>query len=253
MERKSEQENSIRLQKFLAERGVASRRGAEQMIAQGRVQVNGKIVTDMGVKIVPTEDRILIDGAPPPSLPRLRYILLHKPVGYICSVRDEKGRRTVMDLVPTAQRLYPVGRLDYDTSGLLLLTNDGSLTNALLHPSGQVEKTYWAEVSPAPDASRLQRLRQGVYLSDGMTAPARARIIKRMSDGAVVELMIHEGRNRQVRRMMEAINCPVRRLKRVAMACLTLEDLPLGQWRELSRQEVERLLLYVGQAATKRR
>ncbi|MCR4963788.1 MAG: rRNA pseudouridine synthase [Firmicutes bacterium] len=248
-----DQAEPIRLQKFLAERGVASRRAAEQMIAAGRVQVNGKTVTDMGVKIVPERDRVLVDGAEPPAPPQLRYILLHKPTGYICSVRDEKGRRTVLDLVPAAQRLYPVGRLDYDTSGLLLLTNDGALTHALLHPSRQVEKTYWAETEAVPDESGLQRLRRGVYLSDGKTAPAKARIVKRLPDGAVVELTIHEGRNRQVRRMMEAINCPVRRLKRVSVAFLTLEGLPLGGWRELSPEEVARLSAYVRQETPKRR
>ncbi len=234
-------DNSLRLQKFLAERGVASRRAAEKIIAEGRVKVNAVVVTDMGVKITPGKDRVTVDGKQVAAAPRMRYVLLHKPAGYICSVQDDRGRRTVMDLVECDERIYPVGRLDYGTSGLLLLTNDGELANHLLHPSHQVDKIYLAEVSPAPGKEQLSKLQKGVRLEDGMTAPAQARIIKRRADSALVEIIIHEGRNRQVRRMMEAVGCPVTHLKRTGLAFLDLTDVPLGKWRELSSGEVNRL------------
>ena len=233
----------IRLQKFLAERGIASRRAAEEMILSGRVSVNGRPVDVLGVKIDPGRDKVSVDGLAVSCRPEeKRYILLYKPAGYICSVHDEKGRRTVLDLLPEVQsRIYPVGRLDYDTSGLLLLTNDGDLTNKLLHPSAQVVKTYLAEVRGVPDPRALDKLRRGVKLADGLTAPASARIIKRRDNGALVELRIHEGRNRQVRRMLEAVGYPVLHLRRSALAFLDLQGLKPGQWRELSGSEVARL------------
>ncbi len=232
----------IRLQKYLAAYGVASRRAAEQMIAAGRVAVNGRIVEQMGVLIDPAQDQVSVDGQPLTSRPALRYLLLFKPTGYICSVHDERGRRTVLDLLDgVEERVYPVGRLDYDTSGLLLLTNDGALTHRLLHPSHQVEKTYLAEVAGVPSQQALRRLRQGVLLEDGLTAPARARLSSVQHGKATVELTIHEGRNRQVRRMLAAVGYPVQRLRRVALGFLTLDGLHSGQWRELSAAEVARL------------
>ena len=234
----------IRLQKYLAERGVASRRAAEKMIAEGRVAVNGVIVVTMGAKVDPERDQVSVDGEQIINLPRPRYILLFKPAGYICSAHDERGRRTVLDLLEgVTERVYPVGRLDYDTSGLLLLTNDGELTNKLLHPSHQVTKTYWADVEGVPDSQDLLRLRQGVMLSDGITAPAQARIRRIKNGNASVELKIHEGRNRQVRRMMEAVGHPVRYLSRRQLAFLNLDGLKVGQWRELSDKEIAKLKL----------
>ena len=232
----------IRLQKYLADYGVASRRAAEKLIAAGRVMVNGQIVDAMGVKIDPQQDRIAVDGQLINCRPRLRYLLMFKPAGYICSAHDERRRRTVLDLLSgVSERVYPVGRLDYNTSGLLLLTNDGELTNRLIHPSHQVEKTYLAEVTGIPNSHDLRRLREGIMLDDGMTAPAKVRLCSTRADSAVVELQIHEGRNRQVRRMMEAIGHPVKHLRRTAVAFLTLKGLQAGQWRELTAEEVARL------------
>ena len=231
-----------RLQKYLAAMGVASRRACEQLIAEGRVRVNGETVTSPGTKITPGADTVAVDGRVLADVPRLRYILLYKPVGYICSAADEKGRRTVLDLLDgVTERVYPVGRLDYDTSGALLLTNDGELTNRLLHPSHEVEKTYLAQVEGEPEQRALERLRKGVRLDDGMTAPAKVRR-KRSRDGRFwLELTIHEGRNRQVRRMLEAVGHPVQHLKRTKLDFLDLAGLTPGAWRELTADEVRRL------------
>lgn len=242
MEKNATEKQAVRLQKYLAEQGLAGRRAAEGMIADGRVTVNGETVTAMGTKVVPGRDRVCVDGVLLHGQPRLRYILLHKPTGYLCTVRDDRGRRTVLELISGVQeRIYPVGRLDYDTSGLLLLTNDGALTQRLLHPSGQVNKTYLAEVRGCPDRSALMRLRQGVRLADGMTAPAAVCLLRRDAAGSLVELTIHEGRNRQVRRMLEAVGHPVLRLKRTRFAGLDLTGLAVGCWRELRREEVAEL------------
>ena len=231
-----------RLQKYLAAMGVASRRACERLIAEGRVQVNGETVTQPGTKITPGVDTVAVDGRTLAETPRLRYILLYKPVGYICSAADEKGRRTVLDLLDgVTERVYPVGRLDYDTSGALLLTNDGELTNWLLHPSHEVEKTYLAQVEGEPDQKDLERLRKGVRLDDGLTAPAKVRR-KLSRDGRFwLELTIHEGRNRQVRRMLEAVGHPVLHLKRTKLDFLDLTGLTPGAWRELTADEARRL------------
>ena len=230
-----------RLQKYLAAMGVASRRACEQLICSGRVQVNGAAVTQLGTKVVPGRDLVTVDGQPL-TQPRLRYILLNKPVGYICSAADEKGRRTVLDLLDgVAERVYPVGRLDYDTSGLLLLTNDGELTQRLLHPSHEIDKTYLAQVEQELAPRALALLREGVALSDGKTAPAQVRQIKAKDGRILVELSIHEGRNRQVRRMLEAVGHPVLRLKRIGLGGLYLTGLQLGQWRDLTEDEVRAL------------
>ena len=190
--------------------------------------VNGSVVDAMGVKVDPAQDQIFVDGKRIETRPQLRYLLLFKPVGYICSVHDDRRRRTVLDLLEGInERVYPVGRLDYDTSGLLLLTNDGEMTNQLLHPSHQVEKTYLAQVTGIPASHDLQRLREGIQSV--------------RQGNAVIELQIHEGRNRQVRRMMDAIGHPVQRLRRTAVAFLRLEGLQPGQWRDLTAEEVARL------------
>jgi len=235
-------DKKIRLQKFLAERGVCSRRAAEKLMQEGRVTVNGSIESILGAKIDPDLDEIRVDGVVVGEREQMRYILLYKPTGYICSVKDERGRRTVIDLLSgVSERIYPIGRLDYDTSGLLLLTNDGSLTERLLHPSHEVKKTYRAVVTGVPSAQEINRLRKGVRLSDGMTAPAEAKIIGTKQDSALVELRIHEGRNRQVRRMLEAVNHPVLHLKRVGFAFLNLDGLTPGAWRELTDSEIAKL------------
>lgn len=232
-----------RLQKILAMHNVASRRAAEQLIIDGRVSVNG-CVAGLGDKADPAVDVIAVDGKPIGERAQLRYLLLYKPAGYITSVGDPRGRRTVMDLVaaklPAGERIYPVGRLDYATGGLLLLTNDGELANGLLHPAGEVNKTYRCAVNGDVTPAKIKALCSGVVLADGPTAPAEARQIKRGRD-SVIEITIHEGRNRQVRRMMQAVGLEVVWLKRTQFAGLTLDGLKPGEARELTPAEVKNL------------
>lgn len=240
-----------RLQKILSQAGVASRRAAERLIAEGHVTVNGKVVTELGRKADAAGDRIAVDGKPLAGAERLVYYLINKPKGYISTAKDERGRRTVLDLLPTAaERLYPVGRLDSNTEGLLLLTNDGALTNGLLHPAREVTKTYVAVVEGRVTPPELNRLREGVKLADGLTAPAGAFIVERdeAADRTRLEITLHEGRNRQVRRMCEAVGHQVRSLKRIQFACLTLEGLRRGESRPLTKDEVRELYAMAGLA-----
>lgn len=241
-----------RLQKILAARGVASRRAAEELVAAGRVSVNG-VPARLGDKADPACDAITLDGRPlPPEQPAHTYLLLYKPAGYITSVSDPKGRRTVLDLVrgeiPPGGRLYPVGRLDYATSGVLLLTDDGELTNALLHPGREINKTYESAVIGEVTAAKLQKLAAGVDLADGRTAPAQVRKIRREGPKSaaktVLELTIHEGRNRQVRRMLAAVGLEVFWLKRTSFAGLKLAGLKPGEYRRLTAAELAELLQY---------
>jgi 23S rRNA pseudouridine2605 synthase len=228
----------MRLAKYLAHAGVASRRSAESLIAAGRVAVEGETVTDPARDVQPgtlvTVEGVALSGPEP----RVAFAL-HKPVGVLSTARDTHGRRTVLDLVPArGLRLYPVGRLDADSSGLILLTNDGELANRLTHPRFEVPKTYRARLAGAPISDRsLSVLRKGVALEDGLTAPARVRRLK----GNTIELTIHEGRNRQVRRMCEALGHPVLELRRTAFGSLHLDGLQEGAHRRLSPAEVERL------------
>jgi 23S rRNA pseudouridine2605 synthase len=224
----------VRLNAYLARAGVASRRGADELIKAGRVTVNGapgRLNT-----FVEKRDRVEVDGkhvAPQ----KLTYVLLHKPAGVVTTARDPQGRPTVVDLVDVPERVVPVGRLDADTTGALLLTNDGPLANTLAHPRYGVEKMYVADVEGRPDDRALRALAEGVALEDGMTAPA---VVRRLAPTRV-ELTLHEGRNRQVRRMLEAVGHPVRHLHRSVYAGLTLEGLEPGAWRELEPSEVQRL------------
>ncbi len=237
-----------RLQKILAKHNVASRRAVEQMIADGRVSLNGRVAV-LGDKADPEQDEILLDGKILPPLAGLTYLLLYKPAGFITSVGDPRGRRTVIDLVknklPQGERIYPVGRLDYATSGILLLTNDGDLANGLLHPKGEVTKVYECAVKGEVTVAQLQKLEKGIMLSDGMTAPAKARRKRKDSSrgasNTVVELAIHEGRNRQVRRMMAALGLEVIWLKRISFAGLDLQGLRPGESRKLTEAELEKL------------
>ncbi|MEG1501001.1 MAG: pseudouridine synthase [Clostridiales bacterium] len=230
-----------RLQKALSRLGVASRRKGEEMILAGRIAVNGQIVDELGSKVTPS-DIISVDGEPIEMTPKKVYILLHKPAGWITSVSDPRGRRTVMDLLTDVEeRVYPVGRLDYATSGLLLMTNDGEMTNDLLHPSKEVEKVYVAEVDGFLTTDDLEQLRKGVSLKDGLTAPAKAVLLRETNRGSLVKITIHEGRYRQVRRMLVALDYEVIHLKRVGFACMQLGDLPLGKWRYLTEEEIASL------------
>jgi 23S rRNA pseudouridine2605 synthase len=230
----------MRLQKFLAAAGVASRRASERMIAAGRVTINGATVTDPA-RDVADGDAVTVDGRPIGSADDRVVYAVHKPAGVVSTAHDPQGRPTVVSLVRVAARLYPVGRLDIDTTGLILLTNDGALAHQLTHPSFEVPKTYLARLNgpPITDA-KLRALRAGVRLEDGLTAPARVRRVGDRADNAI-ELTIYEGRNRQVRRMFEAVGHRVRTLRRVAFGRLTLGDLPAGAARRLSAAEVSAL------------
>jgi 23S rRNA pseudouridine2605 synthase len=224
----------VRLNAYLARAGVASRRRADELIKAGRVRVNGE--PGQLNTFIEHGDRVEVDGrAVAPQ--RLAYVLLNKPAGTVTTARDPQGRPTVVDLVDLPERIVPVGRLDADTTGALLLTNDGPLVHRLAHPRYGVEKVYEVEVEGEPDERALARLREGLDLDDGRTAPAKARPI----GPSKLELVLHEGRNRQVKRMCEAVGHPVRRLHRSAYAGLTLEGLEPGRWRELEPSEVRRL------------
>lgn len=231
-----------RVQKLLARAGVASRRESEELIRQGRVTVDG-VPAELGTRADPTTQRICVNGRPI-RLPEAHlYVLLHKPAGTLSTRRDPEGRPTVMDLVPAEwrQRLYPVGRLDYDASGLLLLTDDGALAHALTHPRFAVRKTYHVLVAGAVGPQALSRLRHGVMLDDGPTAPAHARVLETSPGQTVLELTIREGRKREIKRMCAAVGHPVRALLRVSMGGVELGALPVGKWRRLKPAEVDRL------------
>jgi len=230
-----------RLQKLLASAGIASRRHSEELILDGRVAVNGKVVRELGTKADPMRDRIEVDGRPLPKPSEKVYLVLHKPQGYVTTVKDPRRRRTVMDLVPEVPGMHPVGRLDYDTSGVLLMTNDGDFTLAMTHPRFGLPKTYHATLRGRPSELALQKLREGIVLEDGPTQPAEVIRLGHEGGSTQVQITIHEGRNRQVRRMFEAIGHPVLRLKRVGVGPVKLGDLAPGQVRPLGPDEVETL------------
>jgi 23S rRNA pseudouridine2605 synthase len=229
-----------RLQKLLARAGLGSRRVCEEAIADGRVTVNGEVAR-LGRRVDATRDVVELDGVPVVVRDDLVYYLLNKPAGYVSTASDTHGRPTVVELVPPTPRVFPVGRLDADTEGLLLLTNDGELTQRLTHPSFGVVKTYLAEVEGAPAPGTIRRLREGVELDDGPTAPAQIKVVQRRGATTAVELGIHEGRNRQVRRMCDAVGHPVRRLVRTRIGPLRDATLAPGTWRALTPAEVRRL------------
>jgi 23S rRNA pseudouridine2605 synthase len=235
-----EEPQGERLQKVLARAGLGSRRACEVLIEDGRVEVNGE-VADLGRRVDPEHDRVSVDGVTIPVRAGLVYYLLNKPAKVVTTASDPEGRPTVVDLVPAEPRVFPVGRLDWDTEGLLLLTNDGDLAHGLTHPSRGVPKTYLAEVSGVPSRGALRRLREGVELDDGRTAPAKARLAQTTPTGSALEIVIHEGRNRQVRRMCEAIGHPVRRLVRTRFGPLHENRLAPGQWRALTQAEIRAL------------
>jgi 23S rRNA pseudouridine2605 synthase len=225
-----------RLQKVLARLGFGSRRVCEDLIAEGRVTVNGQ-VADLGRRVEADDDEVAVDGVVVGIKPDLVYYLLNKPRGVVTTASDPQGRPTVVGLVPDEPRVFPVGRLDADTEGLLLLTNDGDLAHRLTHPSFGVEKEYVAEVEGTPSPGAVRTLRQGVELDDGPTAPARASLVS----PSVLRIAIHEGRNRQVRRMCDAVGHPVRRLVRTRIAGLADRSLKPGEWRPLTTDEVRAL------------
>ena len=233
----------MRLQKFLALSGVASRRNSEKLIADGHVAVNGKVITEMGVQVDESADVVTVDGKVCKIQEEKHYLAYNKPMGEVTTVTDPEGRPTVMDKFRDYPvRLYPVGRLDYDSEGLLLLTNDGDLMNNLLHPSREVSKEYLVKVSNRVTDEEIRRLRAGVRLDDDrMTSPADVHLVRYETFASVLLVTIHEGRNRQVRRMFSAIGHEVVALKRVGFATIKLHDLPRGQWRRLTDVEVRKL------------
>ncbi|WP_419881246.1 23S rRNA pseudouridine(2605) synthase RluB [Peribacillus sp. B-H-3] len=231
-----------RLQKVIAHAGIASRRKAEELILDGRVKVNGKTVKELGIKVAPN-DKVEVNEVPLEKEAPV-YFLLYKPRGVISAVADDKNRKVVTEFFPGIQeRIYPIGRLDYDTSGLLLLTNDGEFANILTHPKHEVDKVYVAKVKGIPLRESLKKLDRGIMLEDGKTAPARTKVLSvdKKKQTSIIEITIHEGRNRQVRRMFEAIGHPVTKLKRERFGFLTLQGLSAGEARELTHHEVKQL------------
>ncbi|MDY3971486.1 MAG: pseudouridine synthase [Clostridia bacterium] len=236
----------VRLQKYIAMCGVASRRKAEELIEEGRVSVNGSKVTEQGVKIEIGADKVSVDGKPIKSKNKNYYIMLNKPVGYVSTANDQFDRPTVVDLVKkdlADVRIFPVGRLDYETEGLLLLTNDGDFTYKVTHPKFHMEKTYIATVKGGMTISGMNKLRNGVYIDDNFkTSPAKAEILDAYDGHTFVKITIHEGKNRQVRKMFEAIGNTVVGLQRTSIGTVELGNLPLGRWRHLTSHEVNYLM-----------
>ncbi len=236
----------VRLQKYIAMSGVASRRAAETMIQDGRVSVNGKKVTEQGIKVEVGADNVSVDGKPIKVKNKNYYIMLNKPVGYVSTVKDQFERPTVVDLVKKDledARIFPVGRLDYDTEGLLLLTNDGDFTYKVTHPKFEKDKTYIATIKGGITISGINKIRRGVYIEENFkTSPAQAEILDAVDGHTYIQITIHEGKNRQVRKMFEAVGCKVVGLKRIKIGTVELGNLPLGRWRHLTSHEVSYLM-----------
>lgn len=229
----------MRLQKFLAICGIASRRKAEEIIKSGRVSLNGNTVTEMGIIVDENRDEVLLDGVRIFPEEQKRYIILNKPRGYVTTACDQFDRKTVMDLVKEIpERIYPVGRLDYDTEGLLIMTNDGDFANSIAHPKHQIDKIYIAKVVGAFDLIKANTLRKGVEIDGQKTSPAKIKILKETPSYCEVRVIIHEGRNRQVRKMFEAVGCHVLDLKRICVGKFSLGSLPVGSWREFNPDEL---------------
>jgi 23S rRNA pseudouridine2605 synthase len=231
-----------RIQKILAKAGIASRREAERMMIEGRVMVNGKIVDTLGFKADPLKDHIKIDGKRVKGFEPRVTLLLNKPRGYLSTVKDPEGRPTVMDLIKGKKlRIYPVGRLDFDAEGLLLLTNDGDIAQLLSHPRFSIPRTYWVKVKGIPDEQRLTQLKRGVKLEDGKASVVSFAILRQGGKNSWVQVVVTEGRNRLVKRIFSAIGHPVLKLKRVGFGPIRLGNLPIGQFRFLTPEEIEKI------------
>ncbi len=237
---KPQRDGAVRLNAYLAHAGVASRRAADGLIARGMVRVNGRTVTTLGTRVQPG-DRVDVSGTPVASATESVYLVLHKPVGVMTTLRDPQGRRTIVDLLPRGPRVVPVGRLDFDTSGILLLTNDGALTHRLLHPRFGVEKTYRATIAGRLTGDDVHALGAGVDLGAVHASEAKVRVVAVRRDHSIVDLTVHEGRNRQVRRMFEALGHPVLALTRLRFGPVALGDLPVGATRALHPRELAAL------------
>lgn len=235
-------EKPVRLQKFLARAGIASRRKAEEYIARGRVKVDGKVITAMGEQIIPGKQKVFFDNKEVVAGEELIYILLNKPKGYVTTLSDPQGRPIVTSLLQgIKERVFPVGRLDLDTEGALLLTNDGELTQSILHPSHEVFKTYEAEVKGCPSSRAIQALEKGILLENKKTAPANLRIKRKNKRNTVIIITIHEGRKRQVKKMFEAVGHPVQSLKRLAYGRLGLDGLAIGKFKILHQNDIKKI------------
>lgn len=234
----------VRLQKYLAEAGIASRRKAEDLIQQGKVKVNHKIVTELGTKINPEKDQVEYEGKNVTINDEKIYILLNKPIGYVTTAKDQFNRDSVLDLVKVKQRIVPVGRLDMYTSGALILTNDGDFVYQVTHPKHEIEKTYTVTIKGMITKDEIEMLKKGVKIEDYTTRPAKVKILKteEEKDQSRLEITIHEGKNRQVRKMCEAIGHKVLALHRSKIAGIGVKDLPLGQWRYLRENEINKIL-----------
>lgn len=232
---------NIRLQKYIAQAGIASRRKAEEIILSGRVKVNGEKICGLGAMADDEKDIVEVDGKRIFINKKYIYVMLNKPEGCVSSVKDQFGRKTAVDIVDIGERIYPIGRLDYDTSGLLLLTNDGELTYIITHPKHNVDKTYIAHVDKAPKEEDIIKFKRGIVIDGYKTAPAILKIIKKDKKGAVLKITIHEGRNRQVRKMCGHIGCRVLKLKRISIGDIKLNGLKKGEYRFLSGTEINYL------------
>lgn len=233
----------VRLQKYIAMCGVASRRKAEELIEKGQVKVNGEKVSELGTKVEIGADKVMVSGKEIKVIDKKYYIMLNKPEGYVSTVNDQFDRPTVIDLIDSEikSRIFPVGRLDYDTSGLLLLTNDGDFTYRVTHPKFNMDKTYIAKIKGGINVSGLNRLRRGVKIDDYVTSPAEVEILDAKDGITIVKITIHEGKNRQVRKMFEAVAAKVVELQRISIGKVELGNLPLGRWRYLTSHEISYL------------
>ncbi|MFZ5965804.1 MAG: pseudouridine synthase [Bacillota bacterium] len=232
----------MRLQKYIAHAGITSRRNAEEWIKAGKVKVNGELITEMGFEVDPSHDRVFINNEEIKLEAKKIYIMLNKPEGYVTTLSDEFDRPTVADLVKDIEeRVYPVGRLDYDSSGLLIMTNDGELTYKLTHPKHEIQKTYLAWIEGRPTEKEINLFKKGVDIGGYITAKAHIEILQVLGDKCLAKVIIHEGKNRQIRRMFERIGHPVLQLKRVAMGKINMNKLPRGKWVHLTEEQVQYL------------
>ncbi|WP_138159755.1 pseudouridine synthase [Peptoniphilus catoniae] len=231
----------MRLQKYMAHSGAASRRKSEEFISEGRVKVNNKVITEPGYKVDPDKDRVYLDGRRLKIIKKHTYIALNKPMGVVSTASDEKGRKTVVDMIETDERLYPIGRLDIDTTGLILLTDDGEITNKLTHPRHEIKKTYIATVEGTPDKRALDSLRKGIKVGNEKFKGADVKILKSFENDSIIRTTISEGKNHQVKLMYEKINHPVKKLKRISIGEIELGDLEIGNYRYLNEDEIKYL------------
>lgn len=234
----------IRLQKYIAKSGVASRRKAEELILEGKIQVNGKTITELGTKVNPEKDIVTYNGRKLKTEEEFVYILLNKPIGYVTTVKDQFGRDSVLDLVKIKEHLVPVGRLDMYTSGALILTNDGDFVYKVTHPKHEIEKTYTVTIKGIVKNEEVEMLREGVKIEDYTTKPAKVKILKTDEEKNIsrLEITIHEGKNRQVRKMCETVGHKVLALHRSKIAGIGVKDIPLGKWRFMKEKEIRKIL-----------